>query len=152
MVNRGKAHMLEYQDFEIKQLRECFNSLDKDGTGGLGVEELKGPLIGLGLVSLVNEIQKMIDAVDEDESGEIEFNEFLHIVQDNGNGAIAHFFKNFVRGKFKLNGLPFSNFVLKKQRGHIISALIEPKYEEESRSKGRKILTATRNMLLDEQS
>ena len=80
MVNHGKAHMLDFQDSQITKLRECFNSLDSRGSGGLGVEQLKGPLIGLGLVSSVQEVQNMIDLVDEDESGEIEFDEFLHIV------------------------------------------------------------------------
>ena len=38
------------------------------------------PLIGLGLVDTVEEVQKLIERVDEDKSGEIEFNEFLKII------------------------------------------------------------------------
>lgn len=33
---------------QIRKLRECFNSLDNDGSGAIGVEELEDPLIGLG--------------------------------------------------------------------------------------------------------
>jgi Ca2+-binding EF-hand superfamily protein len=29
-------------------MRECFDSLDDDGSGDIGVDELKEPLIGLG--------------------------------------------------------------------------------------------------------
>ena len=35
---------------QIRRLKECFNSLDEDGSGSIGVEEISGPLIGLGLV------------------------------------------------------------------------------------------------------
>ena len=38
------------------------------------------PLIGLGLVDTVEEVQKLIERVDDDKSGEIEFNEFLKII------------------------------------------------------------------------
>lgn len=33
---------------EIKKLKECFGSLDNDGSGAIGIEELEDPLIGLG--------------------------------------------------------------------------------------------------------
>ena len=33
---------------EILKLKECFSSLDKDGSGAIGIEELEDPLIGLG--------------------------------------------------------------------------------------------------------
>lgn len=40
--------MLDFTDEEIKKLRDCFNSLDDDGSGSIGIEELEDPLIGLG--------------------------------------------------------------------------------------------------------
>ena len=66
---------------EILKLKECFLSLDEDGTGSIGVDEIKVPLIGLGLVGSVEEVEKLVEIVDEDGSGEIEFNEFqmIHI-------------------------------------------------------------------------
>lgn len=45
---------------------------------------MKEPLIGLGFANTTNEVQQMIDLVDEDGSGMIEFNEFLSIIQDSG--------------------------------------------------------------------
>ena len=35
---------------QIKKLKECFASLDDDGEGSIGVQEIQVPLIGLGLV------------------------------------------------------------------------------------------------------
>ena len=99
--------------------------MDDDGSGSIGVEEIKGPLIGLGLVDTVEEVEELINRVDEDKSGEIEFNEFLQIilnVQGNNlnsetglkNNTITNFFKDLTSGKFKTSGLPFSNWILTK--------------------------------------
>jgi len=38
---------------QIRRLKECFHSLDDDGSGSIGVDEIKGPLIGLGLVNSI---------------------------------------------------------------------------------------------------
>ena len=62
---------------QIVRLKECFASLDDDCSGSIGVDEIKGPLIGLGLCNSVEEVQNLVDLVDEDKSGLIEFNEFL---------------------------------------------------------------------------
>ena len=40
--------MLDFQDDERKKLKACFDQLDADGGGSIGVEELENPLIGLG--------------------------------------------------------------------------------------------------------
>ena len=48
--SRGKGHMIDFEDEELRKLRDCFNSLDSDGSASIGVEELEDPLIALGLV------------------------------------------------------------------------------------------------------
>lgn len=45
------------------------------------MEELEKPLISLGLCNNRGEVQMIMDQVDEDGSGQIEFNEFLHIIK-----------------------------------------------------------------------
>lgn len=58
-MKTGKASLLNFKDkyalhfvkltySEIIKLKECFSSLDKDGSGAIGIEELEDPLIGLG--------------------------------------------------------------------------------------------------------
>ena len=87
---------------QIRELKKCFRSLDDDGSGSIGVEEIKGPLIGLGLVDSVEEVKQLVDLVDDDESGMIEFPEFLGIILNKqGNTkaqVITEFFKNLVSG------------------------------------------------------
>jgi Ca2+-binding EF-hand superfamily protein len=82
MCTRGKGHYLDFSDDEIKKLKECFNSLDDDKSGSIGIEELEGPLIGLGFADTREEIELMIKEVDADGSGMIEFDEFLMIIKN----------------------------------------------------------------------
>ena len=43
------------------------------------------PLIGLGLCNSLEEVEYLVSLVDEDGSGEIEFDEFLRIVSNKGH-------------------------------------------------------------------
>jgi len=60
---------------------EIFKALDSDGSKAIGIEELEDPLIALGFVSSREEVQKLVEMVDEDGTGEIEFDEFLLIMR-----------------------------------------------------------------------
>ena len=56
--------------------------MDDDGSGSIGIDEIKVPLIGLGLVDSIEEVEDLMRLVDEDGSGLIEFEEFLsYLVQ-----------------------------------------------------------------------
>lgn len=87
MKNHGKTHCIDFDDEELKQLREYFNSLDEDGSGNIGVEELEDPLIALGLVDNRQQVQQIVELVDEDGSGVIEFGEFLSIIKGGSNAV-----------------------------------------------------------------
>lgn len=56
MTNKGKDHLLSFSDDELKKLRECFDSLDDDLSGSIGIDELENPLIGLGFADTREDI------------------------------------------------------------------------------------------------
>lgn len=58
---------------------------------------MQEPLIGLGFANTTNEVQQMIDLVDEDGSGMIEFNEFLSIIRDSGENEKARLIRDFFK-------------------------------------------------------
>ena len=66
MIKRCKGHVLQFSDEQIRKLKECFNQLDEDGGGSIGIDELEEPLIGLGLADTKEEVTAMIMAVDDD--------------------------------------------------------------------------------------
>jgi hypothetical protein len=73
---RGKIDPRE-QAIMLKELRQCFDTLDKDKSGTLCVEELYEPLLSTGLVEKRQEVEQLVEYLGSKSSGIIEFNEFL---------------------------------------------------------------------------
>lgn len=77
-------------------------ALDDDGSGSIGIDELEEPLIGLGFADGRQDVLDMIEHVDEDGSGQIEFEEFLLIIKNSDanekTALINEFFKNMSNG------------------------------------------------------
>lgn len=96
LKKHGKEKCISFDDEQLKKLRNYFLSLDEDGSGSIGVDELEDPLIALGLVENRQQVQDIVTAVDDDGSQQIEFPEFLNIIKgsnskdgkDSGTGAI----------------------------------------------------------------
>merc|ERR1711981_646186 len=67
---------------EIDQCREAFERFDKDGSGTIDVWELKATLNAMGQYPTDEELLQMIAEVDDDGSNEIEFSEFLKVIEN----------------------------------------------------------------------
>eukprot|EP01065_Artemidia_motanka_P018082 TRINITY_DN2142_c0_g1_i1.p1 TRINITY_DN2142_c0_g1~~TRINITY_DN2142_c0_g1_i1.p1 ORF type:complete len:287 (+),score=128.49 TRINITY_DN2142_c0_g1_i1:77-862(+) len=74
---------------QIDGLRECFNHFDTDGSGSIDVSELGEVFKAFGQEVSPDEIQQMLSEVDDDGSGEIEFEEFLMLMIHNFGGEDA---------------------------------------------------------------
>ena len=142
LCNRGKKDRLKFSDEQIFELKKCFDSLDDDGGGSIGIEELQEPLIGLGFADTLEEVQLLVDAVDEDKSGMIEFDEFLNIIENSEKSAatrdITVFFKKLTAGGFDMEDISFSLFVQKGRRKHMMDSIVAAKGSEDYK-KGRRI-------------
>ncbi|KAI4369662.1 hypothetical protein MLD38_018082 [Melastoma candidum] len=65
---------------QITELKEAFTLFDKDGDGCITMEELATVLRSLDQNPTKKELQEMIDEVDSDGNGTIEFGEFLALM------------------------------------------------------------------------
>ena len=104
-------------------------------------------MIGLGLVDTIEDVEDMVNAVDEDGSGNIEFPEFLDIVKNkNGNEktkVITEFFQSLTNGNFSQKDIAFPNYVLELRRQHLKNALMAKKDTPEQ-LKGVRIMKAVK--------
>ncbi|CAD8078716.1 unnamed protein product [Paramecium sonneborni] len=159
LIKRGYQDRIDFKDSEITELRKYFSSLDGDGSGAIGIEELEDPLIALGLVNSREEVEKIMSEVDEDGTNEIEFKEFLTImrgVQKGGNvdqgekNPIYDFFKKMSNGQLEKGmdkHIPFKLNVSLFRRKQILNAITGD--QKEIKDKGQKILQAYKRQLLN---
>jgi len=72
----------QLSDHEIKALRETFMALDGNGDGLLTAAELKEGLEKAGLKEIPTDIQQILQGVDTDGSGVIDYTEFIAATLD----------------------------------------------------------------------
>ncbi|KAK3247615.1 hypothetical protein CYMTET_42891 [Cymbomonas tetramitiformis] len=70
-------------EHDIEACRRSYRQLDRDGSGVLDAAELKGLLQELGNTRTEEEVRLMIQQVDESAKGEINFADYLKIVETN---------------------------------------------------------------------
>jgi len=91
----------------------------------------------------------MIELVDDDLSGQIEFNEFLNILKsrdgDEGSMAIKTFFEELTNKKYGGN-IAFPNLVLKLRRQSLLNA-IRADTDPEQKKRGNRIMKNVRVQL-----
>lgn len=68
---------------QIARLKEVFEHFDADGSGSIDATELKNVFQSMGTETTEEEMEEMIQGVDDDGSGQIEFNEFLMLMCSN---------------------------------------------------------------------
>jgi ribosomal protein L21 len=78
---KNKDHFLDFDEQYRQKIKDYFDSMDEDGSGAIGIDELEDALLTLGMAKSRVQVQKLMDLVDEDGSGQIEFGEFLTILK-----------------------------------------------------------------------
>merc|ERR1711920_412338 len=83
-LKKAALHIIagELSDAQIKNLRETFQALDKNGDGLLTSAEMKEGLEKAGLQDIPADLQQIMEGVDADGSGVIDYTEFLAATLD----------------------------------------------------------------------
>ncbi|XP_029965439.1 caltractin-like [Salarias fasciatus] len=78
---RKKASVkIELTEEQKQEVKEAFDLFDTDGRGAIDVKELKVAMRALGFEPKKEEIKKMISDLDKENSGTIDFDDFLSIM------------------------------------------------------------------------
>lgn len=81
---------MELSEEHLAELRESFRMFDTDRDGAISLAELGTVLKALGQSPTEEELQLMMNSVDTDQNGVIEFDEFVQLMQSylhSSNGA-----------------------------------------------------------------
>lgn len=83
-LKKAALHVIANQlgEAQIKGLRDIFMSLDADGDGQLTADEMKAGLQKSGLQEIPADLQQILEEVDSDGSGVIDYTEFLAATLD----------------------------------------------------------------------
>ncbi|XP_076097658.1 neo-calmodulin-like isoform X4 [Mytilus galloprovincialis] len=98
-----KMILSQIQEDKVREYREAFNLYDKDHDGVISTHKLGVILRSLGHNPTELEIQEMIDEVDHDRTGSVEFEDFLEVVmskdldEEDHELALKEAFKMFDR-------------------------------------------------------
>ena len=65
---------------EILEIKEAFDIFDDDKSGSIDISELKAAMANLGLDSKNAQVSQMVNDLDADGSGSIDFEEFLNML------------------------------------------------------------------------
>jgi len=76
--------IMEFSQDQLSELKEAFSLFDRDGDGSITTKELGIVMRQLGQNPTEGELQDMINEIDIDGSGTIDFNEFLSLMARKG--------------------------------------------------------------------
>ena len=80
MKKKKNTYKQELTESQKQEIKDAFDLFDTSGSGTIEPKELKVALRALGFEPSKEDIQKLVEAFDKDESGTIDFHEFLAIM------------------------------------------------------------------------
>ncbi|KAG3107388.1 hypothetical protein PI124_g13154 [Phytophthora idaei] len=77
LTKHAKHPRFQFSGEQKRMLRQWFDALDTDGSGKISVEELEDPMLSIGIVNDTREIEQIVNKLDKDSNGQIDFQEFV---------------------------------------------------------------------------
>ncbi|XP_052138408.1 putative calmodulin-like protein 2 isoform X1 [Oryza glaberrima] len=113
---------------QIAEFREAFNLFDKDGDGTITSKELGTVMGSLGQSPTEAELKKMVEEVDADGSGSIEFEEFLGLLARKLRDTGA---EDDIRDAFRVFDKDQNGFITPDELRHVMANLGDPLSDDE---------------------
>ncbi|KAI4501129.1 hypothetical protein M0802_003932 [Mischocyttarus mexicanus] len=113
---------------QVAEFKEAFMLFDKDEDGTITMAELGVVMRSLGQRPSDTELRDMVNEVDQDGNGTIEFNEFLQMMSRKMKGADG---KDELREAFRVFDKNKDGLISSKELRHVMTNLGEKLSEEE---------------------
>ncbi|KAJ7331639.1 Calmodulin-2 [Desmophyllum pertusum] len=118
----------KFTEEQVAEFKEAFQIFDKDSGGTISIKELKQVFEALGQHPTEEEVQSMISGVDEDGSGEIDFDEFLTLMAAKQSNMTM---EDELRGAFNIFDIDGSGFISSDELKQVLENLGESLTDEE---------------------
>jgi calmodulin len=122
------AEELNLTPEQIAEFREAFNIFDKDGDGRITAKELGTVMRSLGQNPSEAELQDMVNQVDLDGNGTIEFDEFLYMMSRQMRDGDT---EEDIKAAFRVFDKDGDGKITTAELTHIMNNLGEPLTQEE---------------------
>lgn len=113
---------------QLAEYKEAFSLFDKDGDGRITTAELGTVLRSLGHNPTEAELQGLIQAVDTDNSGTVDFPEFLSVVAKRGKACDS---EEEIREAFRVFDKDGNGYISVAELRHVMTNLGEKLTDEE---------------------
>ncbi|XP_011427026.1 calmodulin-A-like [Crassostrea angulata] len=124
----AQREQIKLSDEQVAEFREAFNLFDKDGDGSITTMELGTVMRSLGQNPTEGELQDMINEVDYDESGTIDFDEFLQMMARKMRDTDT---TEELKEAFKVFDKDGNGFISASELRHVMKSLGERLTDEE---------------------
>jgi calmodulin len=121
--------MSEMSDDKVTECKEVFDLFDKDKDGSITTRELGDVMRALGANPTQAELQEMVNEVDSNDSGKIEFKEFLDLFARKLKDPDSE--EDLVEA-FKMFDKDNNGFISAAELRHVMTTLGEKLTEEEA--------------------
>lgn len=81
IYQKGHSATVELTEDQERDIHDAFNLFDSDKSGTITAKEWKIAMKAIGFAPSKEELKKMMDAMDADGSGTIEYQEFLNLIR-----------------------------------------------------------------------
>lgn len=102
-ASRRAAVFSKFKKKQLEEFRQQFNTFDADKSGEIDFEEMKAMVRGLGMDTPGHVLKKLMKSIDTDGDGTLSFVEFLEMMDQGKNGAMAEMFNKIANRQQNMN-------------------------------------------------
>lgn len=135
LSRHGKSQYVQFTKEKKSNLRNCFLSIDLNGSKSIELEEIIEAMLTLGIAETYAQARKIFEDVDRDKNGHIEFSEFCLLLREKNPKvkALNELFDSVIEKKLGVQSdlMSFQLVISNYRRKMMMNAVMQPGNQKE---------------------